>query len=142
MCNLSGYIKCYDTLKGKYVKVPVSAEVEIYIKRSRWREDIQNRRYIQRITDYGELVIKEDLEQEDTLEQEIIKKLQIEYLKQQIEKLEIRDKSIIMMIYYKELTLTGVAKKLGISTSYTSRLVKKINRILKASLENINMEDN
>lgn len=38
-------IKCYDTLKCMYVEVEVTEEVYTYIKRSYWREDMQDRRY-------------------------------------------------------------------------------------------------
>lgn len=139
MFNLDGYIRCYDTLKNKYVNVPVTIEIETYMKRSSWREEIQNKRYTKRITDYEELFIREKkIEPENNLEDELIKQQEIEYLKQIIDTLDTRYKSIINMIYYEDLTLSAAAKKLGISTSYISRLIKKINKILKTSIDRMN----
>lgn len=34
--TLRQVVKCYDTLTGTYVDVPVTKEVEEYIKRSYW----------------------------------------------------------------------------------------------------------
>lgn len=34
-------LKCYDTLSGKYVTVEVSEQIETEVKRSYWREDMQ-----------------------------------------------------------------------------------------------------
>lgn len=139
MFNLDGYIRCYDTLKNKYVNVPVTIEIETYMKRSSWREEIQNKRYTKRITDYEELFIREKkIEPENNLEDELIKQQEIEYLKQIIDTLDTRYKSIINMIYYEDLTLSAAAKKLGIITSYISRLIKKINKILKTSIDRMN----
>lgn len=139
MLNLDGYIRCYDTLKNKYVNVPVTIEIETYMKRSSWREEIQNKRYTKRIADYEELFIREKkIEPENNLEDELIKQQEIECLKQIIDTLDTRYKSIINMIYYEDLTLSAAAKKLGISASYISRLIKKINKILKTSINRMN----
>lgn len=139
MLNLDGYIRCYDTLKNKYVNVPVTIEIETYMKRSSWREEIQNKRYTKRIADYEELFIREkEIEPENNLEDELIKQQEIECLKQIIDTLDTRYKSIITMIYYEDLTLSAAAKNLGISTSYISRLIKKINKILKTSIDRMN----
>lgn len=139
MLNLDGYIRCYDTLKNKYVNVPVTIEIETYMKRSSWREEVQNKRYTKRIADYEELFIREKkIEPENNLEDELIKQQEIECLKQIIDTLDTRYKSIINMIYYEDLTLSAAAKNLGISTSYISRLIKKINKILKTSIDRMN----
>lgn len=139
MLNLDGYIRCYDTLKNKYVNVPVTIEIETYMKRSSWREEVQNKRYTKRIADYEELFIREKkIEPENNLEDELIKQQEIECLKQIIDTLDTRYKSIINMIYYEDLTLSAAAKKLGISASYISRLIKKINKILKTSINRMN----
>ena len=137
MCNLYGYVKCYDTLKQEYVLVPVEVELEIYSKQSHWKEDMQNRRYSKRTTVYDYLVPKqEEIENEkNNLINDIIRQYEIECLKEEIDKLDEKYKKIIRLVYYKELTLTAAAKELGISTSYMSRLVKKVNQILKKALE-------
>ena len=137
MCNLYGYVKCYDTLKQEYVLVPVEVELEIYLKQSHWKEDMQNRRYSKRTTVYDYLVPKqEEIENEkNNLINDIIIQYEIECLKEEIDKLDEKYKKIIRLVYYKELTLTAAAKELGISTSYMSRLVKKVNQILKKALE-------
>ena len=137
MCNLYGYVKCYDTLKQEYVLVPVEVELEIYLKQSHWKEDKQNRRYSKRTTVYDYLVPKqEEIENEkNNLINDIIRQYEIECLKEEIDKLDEKYKKIIRLVYYKELTLTAAAKELGISTSYMSRLVKKVNQILKKALE-------
>ena len=41
-------LKCYDTLSGRYVTVEVSEQIETEVKRSYWREDMQERRYYKR----------------------------------------------------------------------------------------------
>ncbi len=98
---------------------------------------MQNRRYSKRTTVYDYLVPKqEEIENEkNNLINDIIRQYEIECLKEEIDKLDEKYKKIIRLVYYKELTLTAAAKELGISTSYMSRLVKKVNQILKKALE-------
>ena len=107
MCNLYGYVKCYDTLKQEYVLVPVEVELEIYLKQSHWKEDMQNRRYSKRTTVYDYLVPKqEEIENEkNNLINDIIRQYEIECLKEEIDKLDEKYKKIIRLVYYKELTI-------------------------------------
>lgn len=143
MSDLIGYVKCYDTLKKEYVLVPVDLEIETYIKRSYWREDMQNRRYAKRMMSYEYLVTKqEEIEEgKNELINGLIKQYEIERLKEEITKLDTRYREIIHLIYYERLTLAAAAKEMGLSTSYMSRLVKKINGILKENLEKNDLDE-
>lgn len=143
MNDLIGYVKCYDTLKKEYVLVPVDLEIETYIKRSYWREDMQNRRYAKRMMSYEYLVTKqEEIEEgKNELINGLIKQYEIERLKEEITKLDTRYREIIHLIYYERLTLAAAAKEMGLSTSYMSRLVKKINGILKENLEKNDLDE-
>lgn len=143
MSDLIGYVKCYDTLKREYVLVPVDLEIETYIKRSYWREDMQNRRYAKRMMSYEYLVTKqEEIEEgKNELINGLIKQYEIERLKEEITKLDTRYREIIHLIYYERLTLAAAAKEMGLSTSYMSRLVKKINGILKENLEKNDLDE-
>ena len=62
MSTEPGFIKCYDTISKDYVDVRVTEEVETFIKRSYWREDMQHRRYLKRkklLDDYTEYLVQD-----------------------------------------------------------------------------------
>jgi RNA polymerase sporulation-specific sigma factor len=57
-----------------------------------------------------------------------------ESLRDEIEKLEEREKLIVYLRYYKDQTQSQVAERLGISQVQVSRLEKKILKQLKEQL--------
>lgn len=136
MTTKKGFIKVYDTLKGEYVLVEVSKEVETFMRRSYWKEDMQKRRYDKRTVDMDYVVLKYDalMEQRDLLINKMIHDELVEELYKRIEKLNDRQKKIIDLVYKEECTLCEAAKRCNISASYTSRLMKDILIRLKEEM--------
>ena len=81
---------------------------------------------------------------DQNVEEEFVDRLQIEDLKQVVDALPERDKSIIMNYYglnnCDTLTMVEVAEKIGISQSYISRLMPKIIKRLKTQMEALGYE--
>ena len=77
--------------------------------------------------------------EDDVVYKEYERKVDIDLLKKEIEKLNERDKKIMIMRYglynTNEYTQKEVATLLGISQSYISRIEKKVIKNIKYSLE-------
>ena len=77
--------------------------------------------------------------EDDVVYKEYERKVDIDLLKKEIEKLSERDKKIMIMRYglynTNEYTQKEVATLLGISQSYISRIEKKVIKNIKYSLE-------
>lgn len=139
MDELIKKVKYFDSLTDQYVEIPVSIELETFIKRSYWREEKQNKRYYARISDIETLYLDDSTIYNNRYEavDKLIKEFEKLRLIESIEKLEERDRQLIRLIYYKNLTLTNAAKELGVSVSYISRLLKRVYAKLKENLKDI-----
>lgn len=139
MDELIKKVKYFDSLTNQYVEIPVSIELETFIKRSYWREEKQNKRYYARISDIETLYLDDSTIYNNRYEavDKLIKEFEKLRLIESIEKLEERDRQLIRLIYYKNLTLTNAAKELGVSVSYISRLLKRVYAKLKENLKDI-----
>mgnify|MGYP000020777951 FL=1 len=126
-------IKCYDTLKCMYVEVEVTEEVYTYIKRSYWREDMQDRRYQARKLLFDD-VLDYSVTEIDICD-EVVKKIEYEVLIKATEKLCDKDKLLIYYRYYKGYTIRRIAEAMDISNSYVAKLLNRINSKLKALIE-------
>lgn len=75
----------------------------------------------------------------ESIEEDAIKKEQLEFMYKEIFKLSERNKFIICSVYgllgYKELTQIEIAKELGISRSLVSRTVKKFVENVRRNYE-------
>lgn len=119
-------IKCYDTFEKKYVNVEVEDEIGQFIKRSYWREDMQERRYLKRKVEINEAVEMSYKLDYTSMVDLIIKEEELEYLRTAMRFLDARELLIIYYVYYEQLTLKATADKIGVSTSHMGRLMKKI----------------
>lgn len=130
-------VKCYDTLTGKYVDVPVSKEIEEYIRRSYWREDMQERRYYKRVVNIEDCHEKmEDIFQaKQELINGIVKQEEQVRIARKVNELKAKQKAVVTLVYGRELTVTEAAKVLQVSISYVSRLLKEARACLATSLE-------
>lgn len=122
-------IKCFDTINGRYVDVEVTEEIEVYIKRSYWREDMQDRRFQARKLVFDEALNYTTLS--DPVYEEILKAVEITSLREGIEQLDQRSKEIIFYRYYEEYTINKIATTLGISSSYVTKLLRKVHTQLR-----------
>lgn len=130
-----GKIKCYDTLSKEYVTVQVTDEIEEYVKRSYWRENMQERRFNMRKVMLNEQFSLDDVSWNDVTLDCIIKDIEIQTIYEVVMTSDERTRLIIYYRYYEGYTLTEIAKKLGISTSYMSKLMRKIHNQLRLSYE-------
>lgn len=130
-----GKIKCYDTLSKEYVTVQVTDEIEEYVKRSYWRENMQERRFNMRKVMLNEQFSLDDVSWGDVTLDCIIKDVELQTIYEVIMASDERTRLIVYYRYYEGYTLTEIAKKLGISTSYMSKLMRKIHSQLRLSYE-------
>lgn len=131
-------VKCYDTITKSYVTVEVTKEVSQFLKRSYWREDMQERRYNMRkvaldeAVGYSSAYISQVQELVD-----IVLKIETEVeVRNAISKLEDRDRLIVYYVYYERKNLSETARIIGISSSHMSRLVKRLQGKLRVMLAN------
>lgn len=129
-------LRCYDTLSGAYVEVETTEEIVTYVKRSYWREDIQERRYRARTFDLDEFYMDEQdvYEERQAVLDTIIQLYEYERLRNSIAELPSKYKLIIYAIFYDDRSMTDVAKSLGVSVSCVSRKIKRIKEILRQKL--------
>lgn len=121
------FVKCYDTLKGEYVLVPVTVEVEQFIKRSYWKEDMQERRYYKRKIDFEEYTkFSNGIYCEDNVFERLVREFDLNNMKSIIKTLSRTERLILYRVYYDEIALNKIAKEIGVSSSYMSRLLRKI----------------
>ena len=78
--------------------------------------------------DGKEISLKERIPDEKNEEEELLDKL---FLEQLMERLDKRDKELIILRYFEDKTQSEVAKRVGISQVQVSRLEKKILRRMK-----------
>jgi len=132
MSTKPGLIKCYDTMSGKYVMVEVSKEIQEFMYRSYWKEDMQNRRYLKRkvsITDDVEFLF----EGKDIFDL-VVSNLEKEQLNQVVNRLNKREKEIVYHVYCNNLNLSEAAREIGISATYVSQLNKRLIERLRVDL--------
>ena len=125
-------MKCYDTMSGKYVMVEVSKEIQEFMHRSYWKEDMQNRRYLKRkvsITDGVEFLFEGD----DIFDL-VASNLENDRLNQAVNCLNEREKEVVYHVYCNNLNLSEAARKIGISATYMSRLNKRLIERLRVDL--------
>lgn len=130
-------IKCYDTLSGEYVIVEVTPELETFIKRSYWREDMQERRYQARkllfedTYRYGEC--------DDVILNKVVKDIQLSFLRERLASLDKRARKLMYYRYYRAMNLEQIGKILDISPSYAAKLLKRIQAELRSELEAVDL---
>lgn len=135
--TLKQVVKCYDTLTGTYVDVPVIKEVEEYIKRSYWREDMQERRYYKRVINIDDYQTKSEdvfMARQKLLE-EIVKQEEQVYIAQKLCELSEKQQMVVQLVYVEENTMTAAAAQMHVSVSYVSRLLKEARNRLAVLLE-------
>jgi len=139
MSDLSGIVKYYDALTGCYVEIPVTVEVEEYIKRSYWREDMQNRRYYARVSNYDDYMPKQErvYTEKNAMANLMVDEFCKQRLREQVRGLKGTLKELVVMVYFNDMTLTRAAQELGVSISYASRLLKKAKLLLQEELQDI-----
>lgn len=125
-------LKCYDTLKGEYVFVKVNEELFHEVKRSYWREDIQERRYKKRTISFTDLVGYRSLN--ENIVENVIRDVEREYISKAIIQLEKRQRLLVYYVYFEGFSITEASVVCGISPSYASRLLKKARDILGSLL--------
>jgi RNA polymerase sigma factor (sigma-70 family) len=133
--NNSSKIKCYDTLKKTYVMVDVSSEVETFIRRSYWKEDMQERRYQSRKLPLEDNEWMQDYsESMKPLDQLIILRQETDALIQEVQELDQKLQEIIYLYYYEHLSMREVAEKLDYSVSKINDLLSDAREYLREQL--------
>lgn len=139
-----GLIKGVNTYKmDKNIKLATYAsrcidnEILMYLRKNKKRRgDISFEESLSYDVDGNELHLEDILGTEpDTVSKKLEDKIERDVLKKEIEKLEERDKRIMILRYgllnHDEMTQKEVAELLGISQSYISRIEKKVIKRLK-----------
>jgi RNA polymerase sporulation-specific sigma factor len=142
-----GLIKAVGTYRtDKNIKLATYAsrcienEILMHIRKiSNLKNEVSLDEPINMDSEGNELLLSDILgTEEDLVARPLEDLVDLEVLRLALEELSIREREIVMMRYglggYKELTQKEVAKKLGISQSYISRLEKRIMQRLKKEM--------
>lgn len=129
-------LKCYDTLAGAYVDVETTEEIVTYVKRSYWREDIQNRRYYARTLCIDDMYLDlEDVHVErHAMVNRLVRAYEQERLRKSVAELPPKYRLVVYAVFYDEMSMTDVAKSLGVSVSCISKMIKRTKEILRQKL--------
>lgn len=143
-----GLIKGINTYKidkniklATYASRCIANEILMYVRKNKNRKtEISFEDALSFDQDGNELHLEDILgTDEDTVPDEIINKFDILRLKDEVNKLNERDRQIMIMRYglfnTKEYTQKEVAEILGISQSYISRIEKKVINKLKLTID-------
>lgn len=132
-------VKCFDTVKRKYVEVEVPVEVATFYKRDYWREEMSERRYYQRAISLDGLYVfgNYSIEKEDSISENVLRKERLSRVYEEVAKLNEREKELVYLVLVKEHTVTEAAKILRVSVSYASRCLKKAKLLLRGRLQDI-----
>ena len=143
-----GLIKGINTYKidknirlATYASRCISNEILMFIRKNKKRNnDVSFEEALTYDGEGNELHLEDIVgTEDDVVYKEYERKVDIDLLKKEIEKLTERDKKIMIMRYglynTNEYTQKEVATLLGISQSYISRIEKKVIKNIKYSLE-------
>lgn len=145
MIGLVSAAKTFDKSKGykpsTYLANCIANEILNYLrlqntkKRNNGIKDIS----IYTLVGKDEKYLLEVIPSNENIEEDAVKKEQLEFMYKEIFKLSERNKFIICSVYgllgYKELTQIEIAKELGISRSLVSRTVKKFVENVRRNYE-------
>ncbi len=137
--KLKQVVKCYDTLSGVYVDVPVSQEIEEFIKRSYWKEDMQERRYYKRVVsiDSCSVIDVEMLTRGHNVLEEVIHREEAAFIADKVNGLDQKYKDAFRLVYLRGLSMTEAARCLDVSVSYVSRLLKEARAWLAQEVSDV-----
>ena len=123
-------LKCYDTLSGKYVTVEVSEQIETEVKRSYWREDMQERRYYKRCQPLDENINYTN-DVADAFGSRLVREYELSVLRSVLSELDKQEQFIISSIYFANRTQKATARDIGLSDVQMNRLLKKLLKKIK-----------
>lgn len=142
-----GLIKAVGTYRSDrniklatYASRCIENEILMHIRKiSNLKNEVSLDEPINMDSEGNELLLSDILgTEEDLVARPLEDLVDLEVLRQALEELTVREREIVMMRYgiggYKELTQKEVARKMGISQSYISRLEKRIMQRLKKEM--------
>lgn len=124
----------FDKISKQWVELDLNDEVGIFLKRSYWREDAQERRYYNRKLDFEDELDYESYLTTESCEELVMSKITMVELYSAIEVLDQADRLLVYLRYFKDLKLKEISVYVGLSEAQVSRKIKKICQVLKREL--------
>ncbi len=121
----------FDKISKQWVELDLNDEVGIFLKRSYWREDAQERRYYNRKLDFEDELDYESYLTTESCEELVMSKITMVELYSAIEVLDQADRLLVYLRYFKDLKLKEISVYVGLSEAQVSRKIKKISMLLK-----------
>ena len=121
------------TYLGEQVSVP--KEVADFLERDRKRAQAQDRQDQRHLSKSEfETVLSRHAPPQRTLENTVLRNLQLEDLRKAIAELDSQDKQLIDLRYEDDLTQEEIGKLLGVSKMTVSKRLKKLHQKLRGSV--------
>ena len=124
----------FDKISKQWVELDLNDEVGVFLKRSYWKEDAQERRYYNRKLDFEDELDYESYLTTEPCEEIVISKITMVELYSAIETLDKADRLLVYLRYFKDLKLKEISVYVGLSEAQASRKIKKISQVLKREL--------
>lgn len=136
-------LKVYDTITGKMVDVEVTPEVYREYMRTEWGIKNNNNSFYEHEIQFSALIGGNDdayenfdeFIQDDDYEDDIINKIYMDRLPGSLKKLSKKERELIELLFYKNMTEDECAEELCISRQNVHnkkmRVLSKLNKLLK-----------
>ena len=136
-------LKVYDTITGKMVDVEVTPEVNREYMRTEWGIKNNNNSFYEHEIQFSALIGGsegayenfDEFVQDDDYEDDIINKIYMDRLPGSLKKLSKKERELIELLFYKNMTEDECAEELCISRQNVHnkkmRVLSKLNKLLK-----------
>lgn len=115
--------KYFNKISKEWIDIELSDDICIFLKRSYWREEMQERRFNARKLEFEDFI---DYQQVGSIESLILEREERSLLHEAVKRLNEAERLYIYLRFYKDLKLREVANVVGVSEAQASRRLKKI----------------
>ncbi len=124
----------FDKISKQWVELDLNDEVGVFLKRSYWREDAQERRYYNRKLDFEDELDYESYLTTESCEELVVSKSVVLELYSALGTLDQADRLLVYLRYFRDLKLKEISVYVGLSEAQVSRKIKKICQVLRREL--------
>ena len=115
--------KYFNKISKEWIDIELSDDICVFLKRSYWREEMQERRFNARKLEFEDFI---DYQQVGSIESLILEREERSLLHEAVKRLNEAERLYIYLRFYKDLKLREVANVVGVSEAQASRRLKKI----------------
>ena len=104
--------KYFNKISKEWIDIELSDDICVFLKRSYWREEMQERRFNARKLEFEDFI---DYQQVGSIESLILEREERSLLHEAVKRLNEAERLYIYLRFYKDLKLREVANVVGVS---------------------------